>query len=300
MRNTVSGFRTRLALAESSLARIMTITLRGGTLIHLTDAQQDIEVGSFIYRADPGFVFNAISFQDDGSPASVDLLIGIAATGPLSADRIIPGFMDGASAEVWVVDYLDPDAGAMQLGGVLRLGDIDYDNLRGAISIGLRSDSEQLAEYAVRLITPGCAWQLGDANCGVNITGAGWMKSGIVDSIPTPRSLRVTIVEPRALDGWYDHGAMKFTSGANFNLARDIRKWTNISGGSDKIELWVRFPGIIEVNDTFDIYPGCDLSTGAGGCTKFSNIVRYGGFPFVTEKGFNAPMETVIEKQRNK
>jgi len=33
--------------------------------------------------------------------------------------------------------------------------------------------------------------------------------------------------------------------------------------------------------DTFDAYPGCDHTTGANGCAKFSNLAHFRGYPRV-------------------
>lgn len=299
MRTTAPFLRTRMALEESTLARIMAITCRDGTVVRLTDAQEDVVYGGHTYSASPGFIFNSVAFNADGAPSSVDITIGMADTGALSDTRIIPGYFDGATAAVFVVDYLYPALGAMQIGGVYQLGDIQYDNLRGAFSISVQSDTDALVEYAVRKIFPGCAWALGDVNCGVDILGGGWVKTATIDAVFGPRSYRINVTEPRDDERWYDHGAMKFTSGNNTGYARDIRIWTKASP-PNRVFVWINFPSVPEVGDAFQIYPGCNLNIGLAGCLKFDNVKRYGGFPFVTEKGFSAPNEKVVRQVRDK
>lgn len=40
----------------------------------------------------------------------------------------------------------------------------------------------------------------------------------------------------------------------------------------------------LNVGDIIYAYPGCDRSTGDGGCNKFDNISNFGGFPFIPGK----------------
>lgn len=55
-----------------------------------------------------------------------------------------------------------------------------------------------------------------------------------------------------------------------------------VENTASSLTLFVPLPGL-QAGDTVDIYPGCDRTTGANGCGKFSNILRHGGFPHVPE-----------------
>ena len=46
-------------------------------------------------------------------------------------------------------------------------------------------------------------------------------------------------------------------------------------------------PTGLSAGGTFDAYPGCDHSTGAGGCAKFDNRANFGGKKFVPERNPN-------------
>lgn len=298
MRTTAAGAAARLGADETSLCHVVTITCRAGNVINLTNAQADVTIGATVFDHAPGFLLNSIVFSDDGQPSALDMQIGMMDSGPLADQKIIPGFFDGARIQIWVADYMRPDLGKLyQIGGVLKLGDLTYDNLRGAFSASLVSESNDLVELFIRKITPGCAWQFGDpATCAVNVIGS-YMATGAVVSVPSVRALVITSSDFRAAirDGWYAYGGIKFTTGANANLSREIRVWEKETMTA---RLWISFPAAIQAGDEFQIYPGCDLTTGQGGCGKFSNIARYGGFPFVTEKGFNSPIEVIIQQQR--
>ena len=229
----------------------------------------------------------------------------------------------------------------------------------------MRSESASSVEYAPRIITPPCAWQLGDNNCGVPINpqdvqrdtaygkdairrvpdGGGnynnrhfkctvsgttastaptydyvvgnttvdgtatfiaeesYIRTGVVTEVYSPRSFKATLTAINTTDGFFRYGALRFTSGENIYVARDIRRHLNqwfVVPDQHSFYTWISYPGTIEVGDTFEAYPGCALNT--SDCSiKFNNITNYGGFPWVTEKGFIIAIdEVIIEKSEGK
>jgi hypothetical protein len=110
-----------------------------------------------------------------------------------------------------------------------------------------------------------------------------WMRQGSVVAVTNRYNFTLTVTESRAVNSWFDNGQIQFTSGANAELFYDVRKWVQ-SGGV--LYLWTRARFDVAPGDTFEIYPGCDKTTGVNGCTKFDNILNYQGFPHLPGKDF--------------
>jgi len=79
-------------------------------------------------------------------------------------------------------------------------------------------------------------------------------------------------------DGWWDGGFIKWEISAGIYEHRLIEGHTGNSVTVDLRPLGL-VPGTV-----IRAYPGCDHSTGAGGCAKFDNILNYGGMPYIPVK----------------
>lgn len=90
--------------------------------------------------------------------------------------------------------------------------------------------------------------------------------------------------------GWYLGGMLRAAdgvlrlvtghAGAAVTLSRPIESLVQAVAGSGYGQNYGNYYGGIAVR----LYPGCDHSAGAGGCTKFSNIDNYGGFLWIPQK----------------
>lgn len=111
-----------------------------------------------------------------------------------------------------------------------------------------------------------------------------WQQTATVQASPAPNRRAFTVIVPVvALIGdprYYDGGLLRFTTGDNAGIAREI-KWANMdSGGEVDISLYLRMPFNINVGDTATLWPGCDKKVVT--CkTRFNNIVNFQGFPYV-------------------
>jgi hypothetical protein len=76
-------------------------------------------------------------------------------------------------------------------------------------------------------------------------------------------------------DGYYDNGQIVFTSGPNSGLTKAIKSYFGRTFFFNS-----PLPFIPNAGDTFVAYPGCDKQQST--CTsKFTNLVNFGGFPYV-------------------
>lgn len=104
-----------------------------------------------------------------------------------------------------------------------------------------------------------------------------WTRGGIVAGVTDRAVFTATIVDPRAVDGWFDGGTVRFETGQNAGRSVEIKSWVQ-SGGHLEMEL--PFGYLPAIGDAFSIYPGCDKSPHA--CSvKFSNILNMRAEPYL-------------------
>jgi len=119
-----------------------------------------------------------------------------------------------------------------------------------------------------------CVNSLYDPACGV--VKASYAQNGTAASGSTASTINATLSQAT---NWFDQGSIIFTSGQNTGYARSVKTYTNGSPGT--LTLIAPFPFAPSPGDAFTAYPGCDKTTGSGGCAKFNNTARFKGFPFV-------------------
>ena len=103
-------------------------------------------------------------------------------------------------------------------------------------------------------------------------------RDGVVTAVVADRRiLTISVNEPRAVDDWFNYGAVIFESGLNAELAMEVKDWTQ---SNSRLELFLPLSFTIAVGDRFRVYAGCDkrLTT----CiNKFDNVVNFRGEPYV-------------------
>lgn len=126
-----------------------------------------------------------------------------------------------------------------------------------------------------------CRWNLYDTDCQVSL--AGFQAIGVVVLGTTDgEKRRIIRADPASLSGgfadaFFANGNAIFTTGANSGLKGEIKLYTM---ATRLIELQLGMPYDIAIGDTLTVQAGCDkLATTCN--TKFSNIIRFGGFPFM-------------------
>jgi len=153
-----------------------------------------------------------------------------------------------------------------------RIAEIDFD--RTIITLTVNDYRELFNQQLPRnLFQAGCMNTLGDASCTVNL--ASFSDTGTVSGVGNTY-LQATMSDPT---GFFDHGKIVFTSGQLNGLTWGVSDYT--MGTPSLFHPIAPFPILPQIGDTFTAYAGCDRTTGSGGCTKFSNIANFRGFPYI-------------------
>lgn len=132
-----------------------------------------------------------------------------------------------------------------------------------------------------RHYVPVCDAELGDARCGVHL--AALVTSGVVGPEPGPTEF-TSIVHHEQSCSLYDRGIVHWTTGGNAGTTSAVKA---CSAGVVVLEQAPRVP--MQPGDCFALAPTCDHrhavardGTITGDCgRKFSNVVRFRGFPAV-------------------
>ncbi len=123
-----------------------------------------------------------------------------------------------------------------------------------------------------------CNWKLYDEFC--TMDAYGWLVGSCF--LTTSADGKTLVSQAFAgtsvatyVNGYWNQGYIRATSGPNDELKREVSSHVGMS-----ITVVPPFPETVSAQDTFQIYPGCnhDMTD----CENiFSNIVNYGGFPFI-------------------
>lgn len=116
-----------------------------------------------------------------------------------------------------------------------------------------------------------CLHTLFDTGCA--LSPAAFAVAGAVGGAPTRTGFTATLGEAV---GWFDLGALQFTSGALSGTRRSVKRWT---GG--EFVLLNPLPIAPTIGDTFTAWPGCDRLKATCESAKFDNVVNFKGYPFV-------------------
>jgi uncharacterized phage protein (TIGR02218 family) len=254
----------------------------------------DFDYDSNTYLADPGFVMGAVRVTDGTDPATLSVVIPVSDDGPVTLDNVTQGLYRSAVVVVRVVDYVTGDV-SPPIGFKWSIGDILITN-DGTASFEIRAETRVRRELVLKIFEAQCPYHLGDARCGVDM--APFTDAVTVDSVTS--LYEFTVTGSIRADGYFENGAIRFNTGTNTGLAYTVRRWTL---STRKLLLWEPLRAPAQIGDTASVHAGDDKSRGAGGCTKFNNITRFGGFADMptTDVIFQHPdlmtEETIVETE---
>lgn len=276
---------------EFAIADLLTIVLADGTIVRLTNAGPSITAVSQYDNASHTFIGGTVQFRRGPTKLVVGLEVDAMSLTLMTTGQTLSGLpwpqqaRQGAFDEARVMlerlfmpSWTDVSAGTMiEFWG--RVGSVKPS--RNMIEMMINSDLELLAMPMPRNVyQTQCLHTLYDAGCG--LFKSVFTVVGIAASGSTVNSLRSNRTEA---DGYFELGAVKFTSGQNNGITRTVKTYLNSNG---EFKPSVPFPYAPANGDTFTAYPGCDKVIAVGGnvnsgtCkVKFNNLANAKGFPYI-------------------
>ena len=271
MRALPPDLRSRLEGGATHICRCWRVDRRDGTALGFTDHDEDIAFDELVFRAGTGMNASALQTM---TGLSVD---NAQASGALSDSAIreadvLAGLYDGARVRHWLVDWQMPNLRVLLIAGTIGEINLQY----SAFEVELRGLAEPLNSPVGRSILRTCDRTLGDTRCGVNADSATFRGEGTVIGGGPWGAVLAEGLEDFAT-GWFTHGVLTWTSGANAGDCMSLRLDRPQGAGR---ELWPwQAPGRpIAEGDRFYVVAGCDKS--AETCrVKFANLLNFRGFP---------------------
>lgn len=280
---TASGALTTLLAANNVflMADLYTVTLVGGQISRWADCDISLVLGGNTFTAagtggapllKRGKTRCVVGLEVD--TLDLELLCGDGAAQLLGIPLVqsaANGALDGARIKlerVFMPKWGDTSAGSI----VLFEGNVaGVEPSSTAVKLTVKSELERLNVQMPRhLYQPGCNHAVYDTGCA--LVKATYTVTGTATGTPTT----TTIPSARAeANGYFNLGVLTVTSGAAAGARRAVKDFT---GGTFTLAL--PLPTAMAPGDTFSVYPGCDKTRGTCN-TKFANLGRFRGFPFV-------------------
>jgi uncharacterized phage protein (TIGR02218 family) len=255
---------------------LFTFELKSGITLRYCNASSDVTFGGLTWLAAPaGLTRSKIRWSTGIEVDTLDIdfnsdaSILVAGTPLLAA--AVNGLFDNCRVtllRLFMADWSTPVDTLLLFQGNTAPAEI----LRSAVHMTVKSDLDRLnVMIPPNVYQSSCLHSLYSAGCGVK--AATYRTAGTASSVGTDGGIATNL---GAADGYYQMGAIKFTSGPNIGLTRTVKSY---AGG--KVYPTKAFPYAIASGDAFTITPGCDKLQNGDCLNKYNNVIRFKGFPFI-------------------
>ena len=251
----------------TTMATCWKLTRRDNVVCGFTSHDYDIIFEGVTYASSAGFVPHAVSSNSNLSVDNLEIE-GMIDGAIITEHDIIAGLYDFAQMEIFMVNYNDLAAGAINL-RTGWIGEVKYG--KGKFIAEVRGLMQSLIQVLGELFSPHCRAKFGDSRCGMNISDH--IVTGSITSVIDNRNF---IDSSRTEEnGYFGMGKITFTSGKNSGLEMEVKEFT---GGI--ITLVFPMPYSIDLGDRYSMQAGCDKSF--DGCiSRFNNAINFRGEPYI-------------------
>lgn len=275
MKTTSAAMDTALARSGKTIAKMMRIQRRDGTVLCFTDHDEDLEynllgLGSATYRAGKGILASDISQTAGLEPNNCEV------TGPFGTDPATDitraGVMGGrfvrAKVHLFEVDWTNLAAGELAgLGGRIA----EARPAGGKFIFRIEDNLAQLRQEIGTQIQGSCRATHGDAACG----RVPESDTATVTAATDGMQMSVNVAAGPWTDHYFDKGWVIGLTGENSGVQVEIESWTS----AGVVKLFGFLPAVPEVGDTFTIVRGCGQTR--TDCMDRNNMIRFRGEPDV-------------------
>lgn len=275
MRELPPALASALEGGVTTLCHCWLLVRRDGAEIAITDHDSNLTIGARTFEANGGFDSTAIE-TEAGLATGGGEIAGALTSAAILPEDIEAGRYDGAELETYLVDWANPALDFVL--DVSTIGEIRRSD--GRFVAELRNAMHRLDEERGRLYSAGCDAEFGDPRCGADITQPPFSLTGTISETDGRLSLRSPVIA-NALTGLFTRGRVTFITGANTDVSAIVKDHRD--GG--EIILWQGLARDLAPGDTFRIVAGCDKRLAT--CRdRFSNALRFRGFPFIPAPEF--------------
>lgn len=265
-----------LTLAHLTIAEIYDFTLSNGVTAFFTSHNEEIRYGGNYYQPIPikrDKISYHINLQVDKVKVSLGLVgAKVGAQEYTMAQVVKNDFLRNAHVVISRIDYIALGTPDVAFEGWVT-GDINFNE--GILVVEVGSILDRLRDsFPSFLYTSLCNHQLYGPYC--TVSRASFVESGTADAGSNEGQVfdAILLYSNQPLDYWYK-GELKFTSGENAGIAREVVKHNN-----GDVQFLIPFPNPVAVGDSFDCWPGCD-KTSTRCIDIFNNLSFFGGFEYI-------------------
>ena len=274
MREFPAALNDALTRGATTLCHCLRLTRRDGTVIGLTDHDAALTVDGTAFS--PAAGFEASQQSAALGPVTGEWDLGAALTDDrLGADALRAGLFDGASVEMLLVDWSNPDACAVLARGTL--GQVSARD--GRFHAEVRGPFAAYDQMRGRLFSARCDAELGDARCGVDLAAPQHRSPCTIERLVSP-AVFTSLDVGSFPTGHFDGGLARFASGAPVRIRRHA-----LVGATARMELWHAPAVPLAAGMALTVQVGCDKAFAT--CRdRFANAVNFRGFPHMPGDDF--------------
>jgi uncharacterized phage protein (TIGR02218 family) len=260
----------KLDSRASTFCNCWRIARKDGVVMGFTDHDCDLSFNGVNFRARSGLAASEFESTVGFAPGGGEVAGALQHDSLAEAD-LLNGAYDGASVEIWLVDWSDVED--RMLLDVATIGEVTRSEF--SFRAELRSSAHCFDQPRGSYFQRSCSADLGDARCKFNLAAQGFSTTGVVFS--SAEGMIVADLSGVFGDGFFTQGRLTFSSGANAGAVVTIKSHAQ-EGTRARLAMWTRPAAAISAGDAIFITAGCDKSPDA--CQgKFNNLVNFRGFP---------------------
>jgi uncharacterized phage protein (TIGR02218 family) len=265
-----TGLAAHIASGRTKLSRCVLLELRDGTVLGLTDHDENLSVdlgdGAQTYSASVGALPSAITLGIGLDADNLEIRGPISDT--MTAQAVLGGRFHRAVVRVFDVRWDATGSFARLLAGKVTSAKVEG----GAFILEIRSNADAFNQTIGRTISPSCSHDHGQGQCAATPTTWAATVATVTDDMRF--SVTWTGDTPTADD--IRNGTVEFDTG---ELAGCLPiEVFNLSGAA--IELYQPLVEAPQVGDTLTVTEGCDKLRTT--CKLKGQILNFGGFPDLT------------------
>ena len=268
MKSASSQLLAHIAGGSTTLSRCWRFERKDGVVITVTNASRDLLVNGEVYRTEEG-LNPAQTEQEIGGSVNNSQMVGALDPELATETDILYGLWDSAFVTVFEVNQRDLSMGTIVLGygtvGALSVG-------RTAFQAEFRSLTQFLQQTVGEKFTAPCRYIFGETRCGVDLGPI--TVSGTITSVTSARVITDS-ARAEAAD-YFGAGILTMTSGELDGFQIEVSEFS-----SGQFSFVLPMPAYPAVGDTYEVVPGCRKRFTEDCIAKWSNGVRFGGFPHV-------------------
>ena len=271
MRFVGASLNTHYQGTELTLATCVKITQRDGTILALTDCDQNLTVAAVTYLSAVGYELSSLRTSariEDDTTVIEGLLV--AAFGVKEVSLLI-GLLTGAIIEIFEVNWADLTQGTRPL----KYGRISRASAKGAFfSLEIEGlASKLLRNEVLETYAPECPADYGDARCTAVVASY----AGTITVIANSSTVTAAAFAWPGTVGFFEFGKIVFNQ-----ISWMPNRIKAYNAGTKTFTLDMPLPllsALPAIGGTFTAYQGCDKK--AATCKAFGNMVNFQGFQFV-------------------